>query len=325
MNILVVGAGGFIGSHLVEKLVLLGHSVTALCKYNSAGKYGWLDDTSLIKPEKLELALGDVTDTEQMNNLVGNHELTINMSALIGIPYSYQAPRSYLHINTMGTLNLLEATRKFDSRMIQISTSEVYGTPKSVPIRLDHPINPQSPYSASKAAADLLVKSYTSSFDTKALIVRPFNTFGPRQSMRAVIPTILNQIMSGSGVVKLGSVDVRRDFTYVDDTVDGIVRAAECELYDGRTMQLGTGQSYSISQVLELCRESFNCDFEVMLEEKRVRPLASEVEVLQSDPSSAFEDLGWKFKMELKDGLIQTYDWMLKQDLKLDNSGRYYV
>jgi UDP-glucose 4-epimerase len=325
VNILVIGAGGFIGSHLVETLVRRGHYVTALCKYNSSGKYGWLDNSDSIENERLEFALGDVTDTEQVYNLVSNHELTINMSALIGIPYSYQAPRSYLNINTLGTLNVLEATRKFDSRMIQISTSEVYGTPKSVPIRLDHPINPQSPYSASKAAADLLVKSYTSSFETKALIVRPFNTFGPRQSMRAVIPTILNQILSGRGVVKLGSVDVRRDFTYVDDTVDGIVGAAESALYDGRVIQLGTGISYSIDQVLQLCRDAFNCDFEVLFDEKRVRPLASEVEVLQSDPTSAFEDLGWKYKIELKDGLIQTFDWMLEQGINLNISGRYYV
>jgi UDP-glucose 4-epimerase len=325
LKILVVGGGGFIGSHLVENLFRAGHEVTALCRYNSSGSYGWLESFESEGLDRIKLTLGDVTDTEQMFDLVSRHELTINMAALIGIPYSYAAPRSYLNVNTMGVLNLLEATRKCNSKLIQISTSEVYGSPKSVPITLDHPINPQSPYAASKSAADFLAKSYAASFDTNVLIVRPFNTFGPRQSMRAVIPTILSQILNGAGIVKLGTTNVRRDFTFVDDTVSGIALAAQSDLFDGRIIQLGTGISYSVDQVLEICRSTFSKDFKIVRDEGRVRPIASEVETLESDPSSAFENLDWKYKIELKDGLSKTFEWIQEQNKNLNSSGRYYV
>ena len=325
MKILVIGAGGFIGSHLVEQLAQSDHEVTALCKYNSSGSYGWLDFLNSRQSKKIEVVLGDVTDTEQMYSLVARHELTINMSALIGIPYSFIAPRSYVNVNILGTLNLLEATRKLNSRIVQISTSEVYGTPSSVPIGLEHPINPQSPYAASKAAADYLAKSYAMSFGTKVLVLRPFNTYGPRQSMRAIIPTILNQLINDSGVIRLGRTDVRRDFTFVTDTVSAITKSVESDLFDGRTIQLGTGISHSIEDILDMCREIFDVSFTVMIDNARIRPGSSEVEVLESDASSAIQDLGWKYQVDLREGLMTTFEWMKGQKNNPDSSSRYFI
>ena len=225
----------------------------------------------------------------------------------------------------MGVLNILEGIRRSGSKLVQISTSEVYGTPESVPITLDHPINPQSPYAASKSAADLLCKSYSNSFETKTIIVRPFNTFGPRQSMRAVIPTILSQIASGRRIIKLGSTDVKRDFTFVTDTAKGIVNASEAAYTDGRVIQLGTGVSYSILEIIEFCQEEFGVEIEIETDQSRVRPINSEVQILESDPSVAADLLGWNHEIEIKVGLRQTYQWISEQKQNISKTMKYHV
>jgi nucleoside-diphosphate-sugar epimerase len=325
LRVLVTGAGGFIGSHVVDELLARSHQVIALCKYNSGGTYGWLEDERYIQNSSVELVLGDITDSGYMEELVQNTDVVINMAALIGIPYSYVAPRSYLNVNTMGVLNILEGIRRSGSKLVQISTSEVYGTPESVPITLDHPINPQSPYAASKSAADSLCKSYSNSFDTKTIIVRPFNTFGPRQSMRAVIPTILSQIASGRRIIRLGSTDVKRDFTFVTDTAKGIVNASETVYTDGRVIQLGTGVSYSILEIIEFCREEFGVEIEIETDQDRVRPINSEVQILESDPSVAEDLLGWNHEIDIKVGLRQTYQWISEQKQNTSKTMKYHV
>lgn len=325
MKVFVTGAGGFIGSHVVAELIDLGHEVKALCKYNSNGNYGWLNETCFSEIRNLEIVLGDVTDTELIIKQVAESDIVINLAALIGIPYSYYAPRSYLNVNLLGVLNILEATKKNGAKLVQISTSEVYGTPNSVPITLNHPINPQSPYAASKSAADFLCKSYSDSFSSRTLVVRPFNTYGPRQSMRAVIPTILNQIACGNNVIKLGSTFVKRDFTYVTDTAKGIVAAATSEFSDGRVIQLGTGASFSIDQIIEFCRQEFNSDLRVETDESRVRPANSEVQILESDPSTAKELLNWKHKIDIRDGLKLTYDWIKNYGEDSQKVSSYHV
>lgn len=325
MKFFVTGAGGFIGSHVVAELIDLGHDVKALCKYNSNSNLGWLEETSFSKIENLNVVVGDVTDTELIAQQIVDSDIVINLAALIGIPYSYQAPRSYINVNLLGVLNLLEATRKTNAKLVQISTSEVYGTPYSVPITLKHPINPQSPYAASKSAADFLCKSYADSFESRTLVVRPFNTFGPRQSMRAVIPTILNQIASGNEVLKLGSTSVKRDFTYVSDTAKGIVAAATSEYSDGRVIQLGTGISYSIDQIIEFCRQEFKPDLIVETDHTRIRPENSEVQILESDPSMAKELLNWKHEVGILEGLRLTFDWIKRNGDDSKKVSSYHV
>lgn len=325
LRVLVTGAGGFIGSHVVDELLERSHQVVAMCRYNSSGTYGWLEQEKYTKNSSVELILGDITDSGFIEEQVSNVDVVINMAALIGIPYSYMAPRSYLNVNTVGVLNILEAIKKSGSKLVQISTSEVYGTPQSVPITLDHPINPQSPYAASKSAADSLCKSYSNSFDTKTIIVRPFNTYGPRQSMRAVIPTILAQIVSGSKVIKLGSTDVKRDFTFATDTAKGIIDASEGKHTDGRIIQLGTGDSYSILEIIEFCQEEFGIKLSVETDGERVRPIKSEVMILESDPSDAASLLGWKHEIEIRDGLRKTYEWIAEQKQSISKMRRYHV
>lgn len=325
MKVLVTGAGGFIGSHVIDELLSRSYNVTALCRYNSAGTYGWLEDERYFQNRSLSLALGDITDSGYIEELVQDTDVVINMAALIGIPYSYIAPRSYLNVNTMGTLNLLEGIRKSGSKLVQISTSEVYGTPQSVPITLDHPINPQSPYAASKSSADFLCKSYSNSFDTKTLIIRPFNTYGPRQSMRAVIPTILSQIANGDQIIKLGSIDVKRDFTFVTDTARAIANGCDANFYDGRVIQLGTGISYSILEIIEFCQEEFGVEIEIKTDKSRIRPVNSEVKILESDPSAAAKLLGWSHAIDIKPGLRKTYQWIGEQNQSPSKSLKYHV
>ena len=321
----MTGAGGFIGSHVVDGLLERSHHVVAMCKYNSSGTFGWLEHEKYIQNSSVELLLGDITDSGFIEEQVNNADVVINMAALIGIPYSYEAPRSYLNVNTLGVLNILEAIRKSGSKLVQISTSEVYGTPQSVPITLDHPINPQSPYAASKSAADSLCKSYSNSFDTKTIIVRPFNTYGPRQSMRAVIPTILAQIASGSRIIKLGSTDVKRDFTFATDTAKGIINASEGMYADGRIVQLGTGDSYSILEIIEFCQEEFGIELEIETDQERIRPINSEVKILESDPSEAARLFGWSHEIDIREGLRQTYKWIGKQKQNISKVRRYHV
>ena len=312
-TVLVTGASGFIGSHLVERLLADGAKVRALCCYNSNGSRGWLDDLSrgATPADGLETVLGDVRDAGLVRSLMDGVDTVFHLAALIAIPYSYQAPASFVDTNVTGTLNVLEAVRHAGvARMVHTSTSEVYGTPQRVPITESHPLCGQSPYAASKIAADQLCEAYARSYATPVVILRPFNTYGPRQSARAVIPTILRQLLAGVREIHLGSLHPRRDFTYVSDTVDGFVRIAQTDLAPGTLVQLGTGRSVSIGELLALCLVTADADVMPVTDPERVRPPRSEVEVLLSDPSRAADLLGWRPAVRLQNGLSETTRWL---------------
>lgn len=323
-RVLVTGADGFIGSHLVERLLAEGADVRALCVYNSRGSYGWLDELDPSVAGSVDFRLGDIRDAGHVRDLVADRDLVFHLAALIAIPYSYLAPRSFVETNVTGTLNVLEAARAHDVRVINTSTSEVYGTPDEVPIRESHPLKGQSPYSASKIAADKLCESYAASFATPVSTLRPFNTFGPRQSLRAVIPTVLAQLLAGVSRIHLGSLSPRRDFTFVNDTVDGFVRAATAPLGTGEVVQLGTGTAVSIGELVETCQRVLGTSAEVTTDEERVRPAGSEVEVLLSDPSLAASRIGWRPTTSLEDGLERTATWLSEQGLTHETVARYH-
>ncbi|UIJ60413.1 SDR family NAD(P)-dependent oxidoreductase [Amycolatopsis acidiphila] len=316
MRALVTGADGFIGSHLVERLVEEGVHVKALCLYNSNGSYGWLNDYTQNHENKVDFHLGDVRDPGYVQNLADGVDAIFHLAALISIPYSYQAPASFVATNVQGTLNVLEAARQAGAvRVINTSTSEVYGTPETTPIREQHPLQAQSPYAATKVAADQLCYSYACSFGVDVVTLRPFNTFGPRQSTRAVIPAILTQLLAGRNEVHLGSLTPRRDFTYVSDTVDGFVRMASSQVPAGSVIQLGTGQAVTIQEIFDKCCEVTGVHARVTVEESRIRPAKGEVQVLESDPSRAYRNLQWKPTMSLIDGLKRTADWLESKQL----------
>ncbi len=311
VRVLVTGSDGFIGSHLVERLVTEGASVRAFCVYNSLGSWGWLHDADPSVQGALDVRLGDIRDARFVEAAADGVEIIVHLAALIAIPYSYTAVESFIDTNVRGTLNVLEAGRRAGvRRIVQVSTSEVYGTPESLPIRETHPLRAQSPYAASKVAADQLALSFHHSYGVPVVVLRPFNTFGPRQSARAVLPTILRQLLAGRTQVRLGSLDPRRDMTYVADTVDGLLRAAATPDIDGETIHLGTGRSESIRELFDVARRLLDVDAEPVLETARIRPGASEVMVLQSDPARARELLGWEAATSLEDGLRATIDWM---------------
>jgi len=323
-RVLVTGADGFIGSHLVERFVAEGAEVRALCLYTSQGTHGWLDESAPDVRDAVDLRLGDVRDAGLVRDLVDGCDLVLHLASLIAIPYSYLAPASFIETNVNGALNLLEAVRSTGATMINTSTSEVYGTPESVPISETHPLQAQSPYAASKIAADKLCESYAASYGVDVATLRPFNTYGPRQSMRAVIPTVLTQLLAGAQEVRLGNLTPRRDFTFVSDTVDGFVRAASVGMQPGEVVQLGTGRSVSVGEVVDLCRAvTGRDDAEVHVEDERVRPDASEVEVLLSDPSVARDRFGWTPRVDLEDGLRATAAWIADRRPDADAAARY--
>lgn len=310
-QVLVTGADGFIGSHLVERLVADGANVRAFCLYNSQGSWGWLDTASPHVRDAIDVRLGDIRDAGFVAEATAGVDVVMHLAALIAIPYSYRAPESFVATNITGTLNVLEAARRHGvKRVIVTSTSEVYGTPETLPIRETHPLNAQSPYAATKVAADQLALSFHRSFGVPVVVLRPFNTYGPRQSTRAVLPTILAQLLRGATSIKLGRLDTRRDLTFVGDTVDGFVRAATTADLDGQTIQLGTGTSPSIREIFEAACRALGKQATVELDPQRLRPDASEVLVLESDPARARELLGWAPAVSLEDGLRRTADWM---------------
>jgi NAD dependent epimerase/dehydratase len=323
-SVVVTGADGFIGSHLVERLLEEGARVRALCLYNSDGSLGWLDTLEPHQHDAIDIRLGDIRDPGFVRDLVDGQDLVLHLAALIAIPYSYVAPRSFVETNVLGTQNVLEAVRAFGCRMINTSTSEVYGTPDEIPIRESHPLKGQSPYSASKIAADKLCEAYALSFGTHVATLRPFNTFGPRQSLRAVIPTVLGQLLSGAPTIHLGSLDPRRDFTYVSDTVEGFVRAAEVDLEPGGLVQLGTGTTVSIGELVEVCQQVVGTTAEVTTDDERIRPARSEVEVLLSDPSYAQDRLGWVPTISLEEGLARTSRWLEERGISPSRASRYH-
>lgn len=323
-TVLVTGADGFIGSHLVERLITEGADVRAFCLYNSNGSAGWLDESEVFRESGSEPFLADIRDPEAVRSAVAGVDVVFHLAALIAIPYSYLAPRSFVDTNVSGTLNVLEAVRSEGvGRLVNTSTSEVYGTPETVPITESHPLRGQSPYSATKIAADKLCESYALSFGTPVTILRPYNTFGPRQSARAVIPTILGQLLAGARTIRLGAVTPRRDFTFVTDTCDGFVRAATTDLDPGTVVQLGTGRTVSIEETFELCRSVVGVDAEIETDEQRVRPAGSEVEILQSDPSLAESVLGWSPQVSLEEGLERVAEW-LRPRVDPTLAGRYH-
>ncbi len=308
-QVLVTGAGGFIGSHLAERLVSDGAKVRAFVHYNALGTWGWLDQSP--RAEKLEIVAGDLCDAENVAAAVKGCTRVFHLGALIAIPYSYRAPLSYVRTNIEGTLNVMQAARAHGvKRVVHTSTSEVYGTARRVPIDEAHPLQGQSPYSASKIGADKIAESFHLSFGVPVVIVRPFNTFGPRQSARAVIPTIIAQCLVGD-VVKLGSVTPTRDLNYVDNTVDGFVRAAMSDAAVGQTFNLGSGREISIGDLATLIgRLAGKSSIRVETEELRMRPGGSEVERLLADNSKAKGALGWTPVVTLEDGLERSIAWM---------------
>jgi UDP-glucose 4-epimerase len=310
-RVLVTGADGFIGSHLTERLVALGAEVRAFCLYNSQGSWGWLDHASADVRASLDVRLGDIRDTHFVEGACDGVEVVFHLAALIAIPYSYVAPESFIETNVRGTLNVLEGARRAGvSRFIQTSTSEVYGTPATLPIRETHPLNAQSPYAATKVAADQLALSFHRSFEVPVVVLRPFNTYGPRQSTRAVLPTILSQLLEGKEEVSLGRLDTRRDMTFVSDTVDGFVKAATADTVVGETIQLGTGEAVSIKELFDAACAATGKRARVREEARRLRPDASEVLVLESDPSLAKERMGWSPTVPLGEGLRRTAAWL---------------
>ena len=324
-QVFVTGAGGFIGSHLVEELLRRGASVRALVRYSSKGSWGWLGEISKDLSSDLQVVFGDVCDRERMAALVTGCEAVFHLAALISIPYSYQASESFIDTNVRGTLNVLMAARSQGGvRVVHTSTSEVYGTPGTVPITEEHPLRAQSPYAASKIGADKLAESFYHSFDLPVTVLRPFNTYGPRQSTRAVLPTILTQLISGQEEIRLGALWPRRDLTFVTDTVKGFLAAASSQQAVGKTVQLGTGRDISIGDLVKLSMRLLDVQADIRSEDQRVRPPASEVERLVSNPATANGLLGWKPEVTLEEGILKTSQW-LRSHLDEFQSGVYRV
>jgi dTDP-glucose 4,6-dehydratase len=309
-SVLVTGAGGFIGGHLVAQLVRDGASVRALARYNSRNERGTLD---WLEPEVVadtEVVLGDLRDVESVAAVTEGMEVVLHLGAQIAIPYSYVNPRDFFETNVLGTMNVAQAALKADvDRVVHTSTSEVYGSAQTVPITEEHPLEPQSPYAASKLAADKLMDSWYRSYELPVTVLRPFNTFGPFQSARAITPTIVSQALAG-GPLRLGSLHPRRDLTYVADTVAGFIAAAQSPAAIGRTVQLGTGYDVSIGDLVELVGEIVGRELVVETDEARVRPAKSEVQRLISDPALAKELTGWEPSVELREGLTRTIEWI---------------
>lgn len=313
MKVMVTGADGFIGSHLVERLVTLGASVRAFCFYNSTGSWGWLDTAPKEIRDALDVRLGDIRDAQFVAKACEGVDLVFHLAALIAIPYSYLAPESFIDTNIRGTMNVLEGMRQHGcKRLIHTSTSEVYGTPATLPIKETHPLQAQSPYAATKVAADQLALSYHRSFGVPVVVLRPFNTFGPRQSARAVLPTIISQMLSGARKIQLGRVDTKRDLTFVSDTVEGFVKAATAPHVLGEVIQLGTGRAVSVQDMFDILRTQLGIDVSIELDPRRLRPDPSEVLVLLSDPAVARSKLDWSPEVTLEAGLAKTVEWTRK-------------
>lgn len=313
-KVLVTGADGFIGSHLVEMLVYHGVKVRAFCQYNSFNSWGWLDSLADDVKADIDVFLGDIRDPNGVRTAMQGCDTVLHLAALIAIPYSYHSPDSYVETNIRGTLNVLQAARDLDvSKVVHTSTSEVYGTAQFVPITEDHPLQGQSPYSASKIGADQMAYSFYSSFGLPVAILRPFNTYGPRQSARAVIPTIITQIAAGKRQIKLGSLSPTRDFTFVQDTARGFIAAAQSERSVGEVSNIGSGFEISIGETVELIAEAMGREIEIISDAQRIRPDKSEVERLWAGTEKAKALMGWSPEFAGREGFLKglkvTAEW----------------
>ena len=312
-NILVTGADGFIGSHIAELLVKEGYKVRALSQYNSFNDWGWLEDVDCRND--IEVLSGDVRDPHYCKHITKDIDIVFHLAALIAIPYSYVAPDSYVDTNIKGTLNICQAALENGvKRVIHTSTSEVYGTAQYVPIDEKHPLQAQSPYSASKIAADAIAMSFFNAFNLPLTIARPFNTYGPRQSARAVIPTIISQIANGKKQIKLGDVSPTRDFNYVADTCQGFLALARCDKAIGETVNIGSNFEISVGETLNLIRELMNSDVEFITDEQRIRPEKSEVFRLWCDNSKIRDLTGFKPQYSIREGLKATIEWFTRPE-----------
>ena len=318
-RVLVTGGEGFIGSHLVERLVHEGAEVRTLVQYNAFGRFGWLDPAVHVE---VRVIPGDVRDAGRVREAVDGCEVVFHLAALIGIPYSYVAPESYVQVNVEGTSNVALACRTTGvSRLVHTSTSETYGSALRVPIDEDHPLQPQSPYSASKIGGDMMALSYWHAFELPVAVVRPFNTYGPRQSTRAVIPTILTQLHGGATEIRLGATAPTRDFNYVDDTVSGFLAVAACDRAVGSVVNIGSGREVSIGDLVALLVRTTGSSAEVVVDPDRVRPAGSEVDRLLCDNTRAREWAGWTPEVSLEEGLRRTSDWVKENLHLLDTEG----
>jgi len=328
-RVLVTGADGFIGSHLVEHLVRRGVDVRAFIYYNSFNSWGWLDDASEDVKRSLDVFAGDIRDPHGVRMAVQGCDVVMHLAALIAIPYSYHSPDTYVDTNVKGTLNVVQAARELGvERVVHTSTSEVYGTARFVPITEDHPLQGQSPYAASKIGADQMAESFYLSFKTPVATIRPFNTYGPRQSARAVIPTIVTQIASGARTIKLGALTPTRDFNFVRDTVRGFVAVAECDAALGQVVNVGSGHEISIGDTARLIAELMGEEVTIASDEQRLRPPGSEVERLIADNARARTLAGWMPEYAgadgLRKGLRETIDWFRDPaNLRRYKAGRY--
>lgn len=322
-KVLVTGSGGFIGSHLTEYLVKKGHKVRAFIHYNSWNFWGWLEKSKYIKD--IEIFSGDIRDYDSVHKSMEEIDYVFHLAALIGIPYSYYSPLAYIKTNIEGTYNILQAARALNTQRIIISsTAEVYGAAKYLPIDEKHPVNPQSPYAATKASADVLANSFFLSFNLPIVIIRSFNSFGPRQSARAVIPTIISQALKGGGELKLGNIDVFRDFDYVLNTVQGLYEVGLHEKAMGETLHIGTNKGTSIRELIDMIGKLTNTELKVQIDEQRIRPVKSEVQGLVCDYSRANQLTGWKPSFSLEEGLAKTIEWS-RDNLGIYKEGIYNV
>jgi NAD dependent epimerase/dehydratase len=325
-KILVTGADGFIGSHLTETLVRQNYDVRAFVYYNSFDSWGWLDQSTPDIKAALDVRAGDIRDAAFVRDAMQGCDAVLHLAALIAIPFSYRAPDAYVGTNITGTLNVLQAARDLGLRkMIHTSTSEVYGTARFVPITEEHPLQGQSPYSATKIGADQLALSFHSSFDLPVSVIRPFNTYGPRQSARAVIPTIISQIAAGQRRIRLGAISPTRDFNYVGDTVAGFIAALESDAATGTVINIGSNYEISIGETAKLIADVMDAEIEIDCDEERLRPAKSEVERLWADNTKAAKLLSWRpaygDREGLRRGLRETAEWFCKSE----NLARYRV
>ena len=324
-KVLVTGSEGFIGSHLTERLVEFGAEVTALVQYNSFNNWGWIDTFDKTIKDSIKVVTGDIREYDGMKRIIKGQDVVFHLAALIAIPYSYLSPMAYVRTNVEGTTNVLEACREYDvQKIVHTSTSETYGTALYVPIDEKHPMQGQSPYSASKIGADKIAESFHRSFDLPVATIRPFNTYGPRQSARAVIPTIISQILAGKVEIKLGSLSPTRDFNYVKDTAEAFIKIAESERTVGEVINSGSNYEISIGDTVKKIIDIIGKDVKLICDEERIRPEKSEVNRLWADNAKIKELTEWRPQYSIDDGLKETVEW-IKENMKYFKTDIYNV